>query len=242
MSKNIVGTRLGLYDVIYECDTKAKDGHRLYHVKCSVCGFETNMTKSHIHKAKVCNHLNVYTGRYIYSGTYKWKNKRIGNIFRGMRARCYNPNDESYQWYGDKGIKICDEWLDNPLAFENWALNNGYDDNLTIDRIDENKDYSPENCRWVTLANNAKYKSTTRVIKVKDNAYTGKDWAKKLNLSTNLINNYFVKYGENDTKKFINRRLSALPIERSNNDPTYFDLYMNQVDDDGFIKLIPKKK
>lgn len=62
MSKNIVGTHLGLYDVLYECDNRAKDGHRLYHVKCSICGFETNMTKAHIKKPKVCNHLNINTG------------------------------------------------------------------------------------------------------------------------------------------------------------------------------------
>ena len=68
--------------------------------------------------------------------------------------------------YGGKGIRVCQEWLDNPELFEEWSLENGYEDNLTIDRIDSTKDYCPDNCRWVTLEDNAKYKSTTRVLDV----------------------------------------------------------------------------
>lgn len=241
MSKGIIGTRIGIYDVLYKCDKKTNDGHRLYHVKCSVCGFETDMPKRHIHGPKICRHMSI-TGRYIHNGTYKWKHKRIEHIFRGMKERCYNPNDKSYRWYGAKGIKICDEWLDNPLSFEEWSLANGYKDNLSIDRKNENKNYCPENCRWITFNDNSKYKSTTRNIKVNDISHTGIDWSRKLGLSQNLINRYVVRYGENKTKEFINKRLSTLPIPRYSNGPTYFDLYMDQVDDDGFIKLIPRKK
>ena len=241
MSKDIVGTRIGIYDVLYECNRKTNDGHRLYHVKCATCGFETDMAKRRIKRAKICNHVDI-TGRYIHSGTYKWKHKRIKNIFNKMKVRCYIPSDESYRWYGAKGIKICDEWLNNPVAFEEWSLNNGYNDNLSIDRKNENKDYCPENCRWITINDNAKYKSTTRKITVNNITHTGKDWSKELNLSQNLINRYFIQYGENKTKEFINKRLSTLPIPRHSNDPTYFDLYMDQVDDNGFIKLIPRKK
>ena len=99
-----------------------------------------------------------------------------------MKARCYDKSNKSYRWYGAKGVKVCDDWMRNPELFESWSLTNGYDDGLTIDRIDWDGDYSPDNCRWVTLAYNSKYKSTTSLIDVDGTIHTGKDWAKTLGL------------------------------------------------------------
>ena len=81
---------------------------------------------------------------------------RLYNIYSGMKQRCYNPNNQHYQWYGGKGITICNEWInDNGLQnFIDWALNHGYNENLTIDRIDNNQGYSPDNCQWVTQSVN----------------------------------------------------------------------------------------
>ena len=82
---------------------------------------------------------------------------RLYSIYSGMKQRCYNPNNQHYPWYGAKGITICDEWLgDNGLQnFFDWALNHGYNENLTIDRLESDKGYSPENCQWVTSSLNS---------------------------------------------------------------------------------------
>lgn len=82
---------------------------------------------------------------------------RLYTIFSGMKQRCYNQNCDGYRFYGGKGITICGEWMgEHGLSlFIEWALNNGYEENLTIDRINAEGPYSPDNCRWITQSENS---------------------------------------------------------------------------------------
>ena len=105
--------------------------------------------------------------------------KRILGILKGMKQRCYNINCEKYHRYGGRGITICDEWLNNSQAFVDWSMSHGYADDLTIDRIDNDGNYEPGNCRWATAKqqnNNRTHKTYTYNGKTK----SIKQWADEL--------------------------------------------------------------
>ena len=176
---------------MYECDYRDNDGHKLFHVKCIKCGYETNMRFNDIKRTNICTHINKNGTIKKYG--YEFKNKYLKNLFMSIKVRCYNINCKSYRWYGGKGIKVCDEWINNPLSFEEWALSNGYQDGLTIDRIDENKDYCPDNCRWVSIEENSKWKSTTNKIEAGGIVDSGRGWSKRLGYDANYINKYIKK-------------------------------------------------
>ena len=86
---------------------------------------------------------------------HKEKRTRLYSIWRHMRGRCLHPRDKDYPYYGAKGVKVCQEWAEF-VPFREWALANGYADNLTIDRIDNNQGYSPDNCQWLPNNENCK--------------------------------------------------------------------------------------
>ena len=87
---------------------------------------------------------------------------RLYSIWRGMKNRCYRKSNQAYPHYGGRGIFICDDWLNDFAVFRKWALANGYENNLTIDRINNDDGYCPENCRWVTMKVQARNRRNTK--------------------------------------------------------------------------------
>lgn len=107
---------------------------------------------------------------------------RIHETWSGMKARCNDPNNTRYSDYGARGIRVCDEWENDFFAFYSWAMENGYSDDLTIDRIDNNKGYSPENCRWVDNKTQARNRRTNINITIGNTTKTLTEWCEVFDL------------------------------------------------------------
>ena len=111
---------------------------------------------------------------------------RLNQIWRTMKFRCSNPNASGFQYYGGKGIQVCPEWQ-NFIPFQNWALNNGYQENLTIERKDPNKNYCPENCVWIPQAQQQQTSANAKQITVNNETHNLADWCRLLKIHRNTL-------------------------------------------------------
>ena len=111
-----------------------------------------------------------------------------------MKKRCESHNDKRYCDYGGRGIKVCEEWH-NFINFYNWAIQNGYSEDLTIDRIDNNGNYEPSNCRWSTNKEQANNRRTNINITIGNTTKTMTEWCDIFNLEYNVVN---ARYHRND--------------------------------------------
>ena len=131
---------------------------------------------------------------YTHGGTPKGNWERLYGIYAGMKSRCYNPNREKYAVYGGRGIAICDEWLGTYgyANFRKWAYDAGYDENApkgqcTIERIDVNGNYSPDNCRWATNKEQSNNRTTNRFIEFNGERKTLSQWGETTGINPDTI-------------------------------------------------------
>ena len=114
-------------------------------------------------------------------------NSSLYTKWSGMIQRCCNTNSANFYRYGGRGITVCDEWKNNFISFYNWAINNGYSDELTIDRIDNNKGYYPDNCRWITRKQQMSNTRNNHYITYNGVTHILTFWAKLLNVNVETL-------------------------------------------------------
>lgn len=159
---DLIGQKFGRLTVIEFNSIKNRASY--WKCKCD-CGTEiitsgNNLRTGH---TKSCGCIQKEFTRSI-NLSHNLSRTKLYNVWTGMKMRCYNPQNRSYPRYGGRGIKVCDEWLNDFKSFYEWAMNNGYADNLSIDRIEVSKGYFPENCRWADSKTQNRNKSNNIII------------------------------------------------------------------------------
>lgn len=179
--KDLSGQKFGKM-LVLKFDHKDEKSHSFYLCRCD-CG-----------TLKVVRGNNLVQGDVRSCGcstnkTHGRTKTRLHHIWSGMKQRCGLESVESYKRYGARGITVCDEWKDDYLAFESWALANGYREGLTIDRKDNNGNYCPDNCQWATPKQQARNRSDNRTLTYNGETKTISEWAEITGIhKTTLLN------------------------------------------------------
>ena len=180
--KNLTGMTFNRLYVIKRVSND-KSGRARWLCKCE-CGTIKVILGKHLLSRKVQSCGCLQKERVT---KHKMSNSRLYSIYRGMKDRCYNQNMPEYHNYGGRGITICDAWLNDPSSFFKWSLENGYSDDLTIDRKDNDKGYSPENCWWTTEIEQHNNTRRNRYVEYKGEVHTLAEWCRILDLNYSTV-------------------------------------------------------
>lgn len=192
---NLEGSRFGRLTVISE--TQLKNGRFGWLCKCD-CGEIVSHPARRLISGNTqscgCLKRQMVVER---STKHNLSHTRIYKTLSGMKDRCQNKKARAYVDYGGRGIKVCDEWLgENGVTnFYQWSMQNGYKKTLTIDRIDNNKGYSPDNCRWVSMKEQGSNKRNNRTFTYRGETKTLTEWSRVLGIKRETIRDRMDKLG-----------------------------------------------
>lgn len=161
--------------------------------KCDCGNDYVARTNPLTHGKTTCCHACAMRKISISNTKHSREPKSLWYKYQNMKTRCHNPNYTLYHRYGGRGIKVCKEWDESFEAFRDWALANGYSDELTIDRIDNDGNYCPENCRWATVTEQANNRSTSRIIVVNGEKDTLANWARRTGTKYSKVQHWLDK-------------------------------------------------
>jgi hypothetical protein len=166
-----------------------KQKQKFYLCKCN-CGNECVILQNNLQTKRTlscgCLHLELLKNNFLKHGL---ANTRLFSIWTNMKTRCYNNNGTDYSNWGGRGITICDEWKNDFKVFYDWAMDNGYKDNLTIDRIDNDGNYEPSNCRWATAREQALNRHNNHLITYNGETHTMKEWSEIIGIDYKTLSN-----------------------------------------------------
>lgn len=193
-SPNILGKRFGSLTVTKKLEM---NNHREMEWLCLCdCGNEHISTTNRLKKGQTtCCHSCAMKKISISNRKHGMEPRKLFHAYTNMKTRCYNSNYFLYHRYGGRGIQVCDEWLHSFSNFRSWALDNGYSEELTLDRIDNDGDYTPTNCRWVTVREQSNNRHTNRILTLNGEKDTMANWARRTNLPYWVIQERLDRYG-----------------------------------------------
>lgn len=181
--KDMTGQTFGRLLVIEKAPSRKKNVY--WRCVCE-CGNEVvtqgNALRGGVTKSCGCLNRELAPLKGKKNATHHMSDTRPYHIWRNMRARCNNPKAINYHVYGGRGIKVCDEWNNSFARFWEWASANGYADNLTLDRIDNDKGYSPDNCRWATMQEQQNRRRNNHIITINGISHTAAEWCAEYNI------------------------------------------------------------
>lgn len=193
---DLTGEKFGKLEVIGIADTGTRKTYWL--CKCECGNYKNVRSDSLICGAiKSCGCLKKQQDKINLTANHSHKQSgtRLYQIWQGIKKRCYNKHDTRYHRYGGRGITVCNEWQKDFMNFYKWAINSGYSDGLTIDRIDNDKNYTPENCRWVDIKTQCNNRSTNIKITIGNAEKTLTEWCNIFELDYRKI---FARYKRNE--------------------------------------------
>ena len=200
LSVDITGQQFGELKVLRKTDLRNSAENIMWECVCS-CGRHVVVSGYSLRcgHSKSCGKCSYKIDR-ITRVTRQWKTAdehRLSEVvLDGMIQRCTNPNDSGYANYGGRGISVCDEWRNDRRSFVNWALASGYRKGLSIDRIDPNGNYCPENCVFATSKEQCNNERRNRVITIGSQSGTIAEWADLLGVDYNSIYGHYRVGGE----------------------------------------------
>lgn len=189
--QDIIGRRYG-HLVVLALDS-CRAGHKYFLCQCD-CGKQKAISMSHLRtgSSHSCG-CGVVESTIRRNTTHNDSKTRLYRIWSEMKRRCLKPSSAAYRYYGGRGIKLSADWLDY-TSFQEWSLSHGYTDSLTIERIDVNGDYCPENCKWITKEEQARNKTNNRRITINGETRLVTDWLKDASVSSTQVY-YRLKHG-----------------------------------------------
>lgn len=186
---DLTDMKFGKLTVLYE--DKSQKYERVHWIcKCD-CGNIISVSRNELRDGhtKSCGCLKLKNNGLTTRANYR--DNRLYNIWRGIKKRCTLPSDKDYKNYGGRGIQICNEWLNSYIAFHDWAINNGYSEELTIDRIDYDGNYEPSNCRWVTMKEQNNNKRSNVFFTYNGKTKSMSKWCDEFGVSYEKIKNKY---------------------------------------------------
>lgn len=184
---DITGNKYGMLTVIRRVENAPK-GVARWECRCD-CGNVAIVRGRNLKNGSVksCGCLIGVSNKS--RSTHGMSRTRLYQVWINIKARCYHESHPAYKSYGARGVKMCNEWLNSFEAFAEWSLSNGYRDELTIERVDNNGDYEPENCKWIRLGEQAKNRRSNIMITYQSETHNLSEWCEKYKKDYRLVYN-----------------------------------------------------